>query len=436
MHTYKDYTPQTLEKSNTAINISNNLHLFERKVWNYLVYQFIQLKKPYISFQELACIKGTKTISYTDVKAVMRTLLSTIIEIKIDKKQGVKKFTFISGATIKDGKVTISFDERMIEILSIDHAKHNGGYTSIDLKIVANLKSTHTIALYEYLKSKIFKKNSVHVDFDELRSLLTSTRFSNTKKSTYYHSFGRFNDDILKRAVAEINEKTNIRVVYTTEKCGRSVEKIIFECYKQNMPQIALETQQPQIIQAKPIQSVQNKPKEVQLEVPEQVKKAMEYGITHAIAERMYEKNPEALDAIVQEVNKRYANKPSAEKAKLIVKMFNDGAHPGKKTEAEIQLEKKKQEDKQREILKKQQEEEKSKKSSEKIEREWDFLREKFKNLTVNIQENIIIEYNKSTNFLFHIKDICKDLANPMKLSSLMAWIKQNDAYQGLILQD
>ena len=63
------------------------------------------------------------------------------------------------------------------------------------------------------------------VDFNELRTVLDCT-------AKRYEEVKFFNSEVVKKAVAEVNEKTDINVEYTTEKSGRRVTGFKFKIRK------------------------------------------------------------------------------------------------------------------------------------------------------------------------------------------------------------
>lgn len=100
-------------------------------------------------------------------------------------------------------------------------------YTQYIASDYLKLKSVHSQNLYEQLKSvenfeKLYKKKP-SISVDELRNIFQV----NGKKT--YATFKFLNSKILKKAVVEINEVTDLQVKYRTLKNGRTVKAVEFD---------------------------------------------------------------------------------------------------------------------------------------------------------------------------------------------------------------
>ncbi len=95
----------------------------------------------------------------------------------------------------------------------------NLGYLRYKLKCIAKLQSRYSYVLFNYLESNRFRK-TWKVTFSEFREILGCADDSS------YSKYKRFNDKILKRAYAEINEKTPCIFTYSPICSGRTVTHI------------------------------------------------------------------------------------------------------------------------------------------------------------------------------------------------------------------
>ena len=98
------------------------------------------------------------------------------------------------------------------------------GYFRYYLSNIINLVSLYSYRLYMYLLINGFRGEWV-VDFDELRTVLDCT-------AKRYEEVKFFNSEVVKKAVAEVNEKTDINVDCTAEKSGRRVTGFRFKIGK------------------------------------------------------------------------------------------------------------------------------------------------------------------------------------------------------------
>lgn len=94
------------------------------------------------------------------------------------------------------------------------------GYLKYRLANILNLKSIYSYTLYQYLLA-----NSFRVKFEVRVSDLREEIGCDTER---YKQFKFFNSEVLKKAVDEVNEKTDISVEYEPVKYGRTVVKIKF----------------------------------------------------------------------------------------------------------------------------------------------------------------------------------------------------------------
>ena len=93
-------------------------------------------------------------------------------------------------------------------------------FTKYRLYHILILKSSYSIALYEWFKSWAYKK-IVTVDISALRSYLG---ISNDK----YVQYKIFRRDLLDRCIKEIEGQTDLRITYRPIRMGRSYSRIEF----------------------------------------------------------------------------------------------------------------------------------------------------------------------------------------------------------------
>lgn len=95
------------------------------------------------------------------------------------------------------------------------------GYQKYKLATILDLGSKYSKLLYYNLRNHQFR-NEWKVGFLELKEIIGADKDS-------YASYRNFNKLILKKAVAEINENTELDVRYKGIYCGKSVSSILFE---------------------------------------------------------------------------------------------------------------------------------------------------------------------------------------------------------------
>lgn len=112
-------------------------------------------------------------------------------------------------------------DNKVKKVNGKDEKPH---FFTILIKHPLNLKSPYSIALYNFLKSYDFVKET-SVKLDRLKNLFSY-------KKTKDFKFKDFRRDILDKSLKEINEKTDLNVSYNVEYKGRTVYMIKFAISK------------------------------------------------------------------------------------------------------------------------------------------------------------------------------------------------------------
>lgn len=97
------------------------------------------------------------------------------------------------------------------------------GYLKYQLKNIIHLNSEYSINLYYYLLDNQYQ-NTWIASLDELKN-----KVFRVKNSQIYDDYKYFSSKIIKKAISEINEKTNITVNYSAVRTGRYVTHIQFE---------------------------------------------------------------------------------------------------------------------------------------------------------------------------------------------------------------
>lgn len=106
------------------------------------------------------------------------------------------------------------------------------GYIRYQLKNVINLTSKYSALLYLYLLENRYRKQW-KISVTELRTTVFRCA------PEYYREFKRFKDDILNKALNEVNERTDITFAMSTTakgcKAGRSIINVEFTLIKENI---------------------------------------------------------------------------------------------------------------------------------------------------------------------------------------------------------
>ncbi len=217
---------------NQLIEKRNKFTLDEIRLMDTLI-SFIQpedkelkdYKIPVSIFQEL--MGSNRKDTYDIVRKAVRGLRNKGIEIETINKKGKKvweTFSFISYGMYIEGegsfivRISREFKPYLLQLKEF--------FTKVPIKYTYRMSSKYSVLLYELLKQyENFgrRKDSI----DKLRTILGI-------EPNEYKRFYDFEKWVIKTAVKEINEKTDIEVSYIKKKTGRKITHIEFQIRQKN----------------------------------------------------------------------------------------------------------------------------------------------------------------------------------------------------------
>ncbi|MEQ1965867.1 replication initiation protein [Xenorhabdus nematophila] len=153
-------------------------------------------------------------------KAIDRLWDRTIFIKDENMKREVRWLQERATYLLGEGKIEITFSDSVLPYLTM----LQGSFTKILLKNVSSLTSAYSIRLYELLIQRFDFQNR-YMPLDEFRIILGI--------GDKYPQFRALNQWVIKPAVDELNEKTNLDVKVDTVKQGRKVVGLHFH-FKEN----------------------------------------------------------------------------------------------------------------------------------------------------------------------------------------------------------
>ena len=184
---------------------------------------------------ELENILGVQKINNKDLEARLKHLMGNVIEIPdSDAKKGFRLVTLFEEAVAEQDdyglwQVKLECTQKAMKyFFNIE----NLGYLRYKLRCITSLTSRYTYIMFIYLEANRFRK-SWEVPLEELKQIL------DCDKEELYKEFKFFNQKILKRAQAEMHEKTECKYSYEPVKKGRSVVAVRFTV--ETLPKASLE---------------------------------------------------------------------------------------------------------------------------------------------------------------------------------------------------
>lgn len=227
-----------IKKHSSMVQMTNVTTLQERKVMNSLIWIAKDMLKRQPDSGSFNCdlwilkrLSGLNDTNNEELKDALRNLVDTKVEYNIfnkDKKErGV--FSVLAEAKLQEqGRwkptfVSFEFPSTVLEVV-----KNPNMYVRLDLLIIRDLKSKHSIALYEFLKD-YQNIGRFRCGIEEFRKLMGI-------QPGQYEIFTMLRKRVLEKAVHEINEKTDLMVNYDLELAGRKTTAILFEMQGNDMP--------------------------------------------------------------------------------------------------------------------------------------------------------------------------------------------------------
>ena len=207
-------------KSNRLIEAAYKLTEIEQKI----VLTLISLVEPgdtkFRSFtfaiKDFIKLIGAKSEKrYRELENITATLLSKVHHIRFE--DGLTQVQWLSRAdyNYKQGTITLTLNE-FLEPYLLDLKRE---FTSYQLKNVSKLKGHYAIRIYELLKQYERLKERMF-DLDDLRHKLGT--------EDIYPAYANFKQRVLVPAQKQINQKSDIDIIFKEIKEGRSVKRIKF----------------------------------------------------------------------------------------------------------------------------------------------------------------------------------------------------------------
>ena len=211
-------------KHNDLIQKSRfDLQMQEQKIILYLITKIKpednELKLYEFSIQEFCEICGIYTESgknYSSLKATIKNLADKSIWTTLaDGRETLLRWIERPYISPKSGIIKIKLDELMRPYL-LELKSH---FTAYNLYYTLAMKSKYSIRIYELLKSYEYI-GEFTLDIEALKKMIGAEK---------YETYKDFRIKVLEIALREINDYSDISVIYSAEKKGLKYNKIQFE---------------------------------------------------------------------------------------------------------------------------------------------------------------------------------------------------------------
>ena len=220
-------------KPTPIVQMANEITLFQRKIYNYLIKNSMgYLQKDILQREFLSSISEIKSLfnnnNYAFIKKDLSVLRKTTVNISLlnrDRKKVIYDFNLINEMKFTgENKIEFSLPSLVIEEIVgnfNNEKKKNLYFTNLNLSSISNLKSKYSLSLYENLKAYTNGFNMPKVDIDTFRTLVGV-------EDGKFPLMGNLKKKVIDSSVQEINEKTELNVEYEMFKTGRKITHIKF----------------------------------------------------------------------------------------------------------------------------------------------------------------------------------------------------------------
>ncbi len=221
-----DLSEQNLKKHIAAIHISNRLTLTQRKASNVLLYNayenLLTARVHRIRVKDLAEAIGFNTHNLEPLKEALKTLARTVLEWNILDESGAHEewgaTTLLAQAVIRNGYCTYAYSPDLCEKLYRPEI-----YALLNLSIQRKFSSGYALALYENCLRYRRVGTTGWIVLDNLKRLLGIG-----ETDAYYQDFRKFNDKVIKPAVRQVNETSDLSLEVDYQRDRRRVMAVRF----------------------------------------------------------------------------------------------------------------------------------------------------------------------------------------------------------------
>jgi plasmid replication initiation protein len=210
-------------KHSAAIQISNEVNLLERRMWNVLLanaYDELSRNEIYeITIKELARYLRFDSNNVNYLKESLKRLRNTEVEWNILNKDNQHEWGIaglLAEAKIINGVCFYAYSPTLRKNLD-----NPAVYAKINLILQNKFKSKHTLALYELILDYYKIGETPFIQINNLRKILGL-------KEDEYKDFKALNRDVIKKASMEIGQKSDLDINIEYQRIKRKVRAVKF----------------------------------------------------------------------------------------------------------------------------------------------------------------------------------------------------------------
>lgn len=299
-------------KHSAAVQISNEVNLLQRRAWNVLLanaFDELDRKDQFqISVKDLCRVLGYDSRNDKHLKQLIRSLVDIKVEWNVLGKDGNDWgiAVLLAQAQIINGVLKYGYAPILRERMY-----HPAMYAKINLSLQNDFDSKHSLALYELFLDYYNVKNEYGetpvISIEDFRKLLglTDDEYKNFRDLNYY---------VIKKALKEINKKTDLLVETEYKKKSRKVVALKFRINSDQIDENVIDIKG---IEKKIIETQEEKQESVDVIDNQALFQVLtrEFGISNGMAEKILKTKDEFY---IEEVLELVRNQIESGKVKNI----------------------------------------------------------------------------------------------------------------------
>jgi hypothetical protein len=213
--------PSELRKHVAAIHTSGQLSFLERKMFNVLLANafdtLLSKRRHGIPVNILSDMIGFNSKNVGDLKEALTGIMKKVLEYDLLHETGDwEAAPLLAYAAIKSGQCHYEFSSFLAEQFSDPKI-----YTTINLHLQKKVSGAYALALYENCVRFRAVGSTGFIAVEKWRRLLGAD-------ATTYDEFKHFNDQVIKKSVADINRNMDIHLTVEYRRENRRVVEIKF----------------------------------------------------------------------------------------------------------------------------------------------------------------------------------------------------------------
>lgn len=213
--------PSELRKHVAAIHTSGQLSFLERKMFNVFLANaldtLLSQRRHVIPVSILAEMIGFNSKNVGDLKDALTSIMKKVLEYDLLHETGDwEAAPLLAYAAIKSGQCHYEFSSFLAEQLSDPKI-----YATINLQLQKKVSGAYALALYENCVRFRAVKSTGFISVAKWRRLLGAD-------ASTYDEFKHFNDQVIKKSVADINRNMDIHLTAEYRRENRRVVEIKF----------------------------------------------------------------------------------------------------------------------------------------------------------------------------------------------------------------